>query len=88
MSFVEKKGWTLEPLGPTSKYWKRMAREVKAKADYEAISPLKAKHEGPIPLQDLDPNICNLKRKKGSRKHNQTLDSDKQTDGSVVVAAE
>ena len=87
MSFDEKKGWTLEPLGPTRNYWKRKPREVKTKAAYEGMSPLKVKHKGPITLQDLDPYICELKHRKGSKKHNQNSDSGKM-DGDVAVVAE
>ena len=81
MSFDEKKGWTYEPFGPTSRYQKRMAREVKSKAAHEGMSPLKTKHEGPIQFQELDPSICDLKCRKGSKKHNQNPDSEKQMEG-------
>ena len=58
-----------------------MAREVKSKAAHEGMSPLKTKHEGPIPFQELDPSICDLKCRKGSKKHNQNPDSEKQMEG-------
>ena len=87
MSFDEKKGWTLKPLGPTRNYWKRKPREVKTKAAYEGMSQLEVKRKGLIPLQDLDPYICELKHRKGSKKHNQNSDNGK-TDGDVVVAME
>ena len=60
---------------------------MKTKATYEGMSQLKVKRKGPIPLQDLDPYICELKHKKGSKKHNQNSDSGKM-DGGVAVAAE
>ena len=64
MSYVEEKGWIAEPLGPSSKHWKRLAREVKAKPDSKGKSPIKAKRKGPTSLQNLDANIKDLKRRK------------------------
>ena len=64
MCYVEEKGWIAETLGPSSKHWKRLAREVKVKPDSKGKSPIKAKREGPTPLQELDPNIKDLKRRK------------------------
>ena len=87
MSYDEKKGWTIEILGPTSRHWKRLAREVKTRVAHEGKSPTIAKQEGPIPLQELDPNICDLKHKKGRKELNQTLDGEKQMDGDVAVVA-
>lgn len=41
-----------------------------------------------MPLQELDPNICDLKRRKGKNDHTQTTDGKKQMDGKVAMAAE
>lgn len=71
MCFDEKKGRILESLGPTSRHWKRLAREVHAKAARDGGNTINGKHEGPIPLQELNPNICDLKHKRGSKGHNQ-----------------
>lgn len=48
----------------------------------------RAKREGLMPLQELDPNICDLKRRKGKKDHTQTTDGKKQMDGKVAMAAE
>ena len=48
----------------------------------------RAKPEGLMPLQELDRNICDLKRRKGKNDHTQTTDGKKQMDGKVAMAAE
>ena len=60
MCYVEEKGWIVETLGPSSKHWKRLAREVKSKSESEGKSQIKVRREGPTPLQELDPNIKNF----------------------------
>ena len=50
MCFDEKKGWISEALGPTSRHWKRLAREVHGKAARIGEGPINGKREGPIPL--------------------------------------
>ena len=65
-----------------------MAREVNSKSAREGKSPIKAKREGLMPLQELDPNICDLKRRKGKKDHTQTTDGKKQMDGKVAMAVE
>ena len=41
MCYVEEKGWIAETLGPSSKHWKRLAREVKTKPDSKGKAQLK-----------------------------------------------
>lgn len=48
--FEEKKGWTAEVLGPTSKHWKRLARETNKHSSQASESPTIGKREGPTPL--------------------------------------
>ena len=67
LSFDDKKGWVAENLGPTSRHWKRLARENSKQTSQEGENPIKGKRDGPIPLQELDPNSKNLKRRKGSK---------------------
>lgn len=69
MCFDEEKGWTLELLSPKSRHWKRLAREVQAKAAQDGGQSINGKREGPIPLPKLDPNICDLKCRRGSKGH-------------------
>nr|POF17275.1 uncharacterized protein CFP56_18387 [Quercus suber] len=59
-------GWTSEALGPKSKYWKRLAREAKGKDHNDGLGPENKKRSGPTPLQELDPNIIDLKKRKGA----------------------
>lgn len=83
----EKKGWILETLGPASRHWKRLAREVNSRVARDGESPTNVKHEGPIPLQKLDPNTCGLKHRKGNKRQNQNQNGEEQMDGGVAVAA-
>nr|POF18321.1 hypothetical protein CFP56_47566 [Quercus suber] len=89
MSYDTVKGWTAEPLGPQSRHWKRLAREAKPNSRPEEKSPTGLKREGPIPLQELDSNVYNQKRRKGEKQsnQNQTLDEKIPKDGGVAVAA-
>ena len=87
MFYVEEKGWIAETLGPSSRHWKRLAREVKSKSESEGKSPIKVRREGPTPLQELDPNIKDLKRRKGKKDDIQNTIGKKQLDGRVAMAA-
>ena len=46
MCYVEEKGWIAKTLGPSSRHWKRLAREVKSKSESEGKSLIKVKREG------------------------------------------
>ena len=47
MSFDENVGWVAEKMGPKSKHWKRLAREIKSDALKKSKSPIKQKRECP-----------------------------------------
>ena len=64
MVYDGKVGWTTEVLGPHSKHWKRLARESKGKSESEESGPKSKKRNGPTPLQELDPNAIDQKKKK------------------------
>ena len=51
-------------------------------------SPIKAKREGATPLQELDPNIKDLKRSKGKKDDMQNTIGKKQLDGGVAAIVE
>ena len=86
MSFDKDKGWVAETLGPTSGHWKRLARQTNKPSPSKRISPEKLKRSGPVPLQDLDPNTLNTKRKKGKLQIGEKLDEDKTKVGGKAVA--
>ena len=65
--YLEEKRWIAETLGPSNRHWKRLVREVKSKSKSEGKGPIKVKREGPTPLQELDPNIKDLKQRKGKK---------------------
>nr|POF15956.1 hypothetical protein CFP56_42778 [Quercus suber] len=65
MSFDKDKGWVTETLGPNNGHWKRLARQTNKPSPVKRESPEKLKRSGPVPLQELDPNALNNKRKKG-----------------------
>ena len=65
MSFYENVGWVAEIMGPISKHWKRLAREIKSDAPKKKTNPTKLTREGLIPLIELDPNALELKCRRG-----------------------
>ena len=87
MSYDMVNGWTTEPLGPRSRHWKRLTREVKAKSSPEEKSPTRLKREGPIRLEELDFEVNKQKRRKGGKQSNQTCDENTPKDGGEAVAA-
>lgn len=88
MSFDEKEGWISESLGPNSRHWKRLAREVHVQAARVGGNPINGKREGLIPLQELDPNISELKCRRSNKGNNQNQCGEEKRDGSVAVVAE
>nr|POE93749.1 hypothetical protein CFP56_30519 [Quercus suber] len=80
-------GWTSEVLGPKSKYWKRLAREAKGKDHNDGLGPENKKRSGPTPLQELDPNIIDLKKRKGANQRKVVAEKVKEMDGGEAEAA-
>ena len=74
-------------MGPTSRHWKRLAREVHNKAAQIGGDPINGKCVGPTPLQELDPNISDLKRRRGSTGQNKKKNGEEQMIGSGCSAA-
>lgn len=68
MSFDPLVGWVAEKLGPTTKHWKRLARENKNKEPTSAESQITQKRESSTPLRDLDPKARDQKKRKGKGK--------------------
>nr|POE96807.1 hypothetical protein CFP56_42558 [Quercus suber] len=87
LSFDDKKGWIAKTLGLTIKHWKGLARENNKQTSQVSESPTKGKRDGPIPLQELDPNSGNLKRRKGSKEESHNLNGENEKVGGVAVAA-
>nr|POE75229.1 hypothetical protein CFP56_76589 [Quercus suber] len=87
MTYDPKEGWVSEKLGPNSKHWKRLAREVKTTGKCTTGSPGSQKREGPTPLQELDPNVLSQKKKKGKTKVNDISVQHNHMDGDEAVAA-
>ena len=77
MSFDKDKGWVVETLGPTSRNWKRLARQTNKPSPSKKDSPEKLKRTGPVPLKELDPNALNTKQKKGKLQTGEKIDEDK-----------
>ena len=59
-------GWVDEPIGPKTRYWKRINRKNEKGniGPFQAVVSLNEKRIGPSPLQDLNPNSISLKRSK------------------------
>nr|POE51193.1 hypothetical protein CFP56_49409 [Quercus suber] len=87
MSFDENVDWVAEKMGPTSKHWKRLAREIKSDAPKEKTSPTKLKREGPTPLTELDPKALELKRRRGKNKQHVVPEHESMMVGDEAVAA-
>lgn len=89
MSYEAKVGWTAEPIGPNSKHWKRLARDSKGKSISDGPGLASKKRKGPIPLQELDPNIADLKKRKGSaQKRGEWKDQAAMVGGEAEAAAQ
>ena len=86
MTYNPTAGWVAEKMGPTSKHWKRLARGTKTNEPTKSVSPIKQKRETPTPLNDLDPNALDQKRRQGKNKLSEDTENDQMV-GSVVVAA-
>ena len=87
MSFEPNKGWTSEELGPTSRHWKRLARTIKGISPIKNLVSAGVKREGPVPLQELDPNMLCAKKGKGKRVDCKPSNEENKVDGGVVVVA-
>ena len=74
-------------MGPTSRHWKRLAREVHIKVARVGGDPINGKREGPTPFQELDPNISDLKCIRGSTRQNKKKNGEEQMVSGVAVAA-
>ena len=86
MSFDENVGWVAEKMGPKSKHWKRLAREIKSDALKKSKSPIKQKRECPTPLTEIDPNALELKRRMGKNKQHVVSEDGNTMDGNEAVA--
>ena len=92
MSYDPSEGWVTSKLGPTSGYWKRLAREAKQSKPKGEKSPKIQKRSGLTPLQELDPNALVLKRRK-NQKQSEALGKEEQEgeeehkDGEEAVVA-
>ena len=87
MIFDDNKGWTTETLGPTTRHWKCLAREIKGKSTEVGLGQENKKRLGPTPLQELDPNVVDQKKRKGKNQRKLTLENEEDTVGGEAVAA-
>nr|POE67398.1 hypothetical protein CFP56_43642 [Quercus suber] len=87
MSYDGEKGWTTEKIGPNSRHWKRLAREVPKEKKAEVKNLKVSKREGPTPLSELDPNTLEQKRRKAGKSISLTENVKTQMVGGEAVAA-
>lgn len=85
MTYDPTASWVAEKMGLTSKHWKRLARGTKTNEPTKFVSPIKQKREGPTPLNDLDPNALDQKRRQGKNKLSEDTKNDQMVGG--VAAA-
>ena len=71
------KEWALEAFGEGGK-------GIPAR---EGLGPMNQKREGLTPLQELDPNVLDQKRRRGKTQNKPTLEDEKQMDGDKAMAA-
>ena len=86
MSFDQNLGWVAEKMGPISKHWKRLAREVKLDVPTKNTSPIKLKRKGPTPLIELDLNAMELKCRRGKNKQHVDSEHENSMAGGEAVA--
>ena len=95
MTYKNDVGWVAECLGPKSGHWKRMAREVRPKDFNEQQSPSgvkpiiknKVKRESPVPVQELERNITEIKRNRGCKEGRAIGKEITNTDGGEATTA-
>ena len=85
MIFDKEEGWTGEKLSPQSGHLKRLAKKAQTKAQMEGAGPEKIKRESPMPLQELDANIIELKIGKRSEQTYKRQKCKGKSDGGVAV---
>ena len=85
--YKENMGWVAEHLGPKSGHWKRITREACKAKPKEDMGPGKRKRVGITPIDELETNIIDLKRKK-PLEQNKTHRRKSSIDGGEVMAAE
>lgn len=96
LSYDPKEGWVVSNFGPNNGHWKRLVREEKQnKPKGEKKGGAKPqKREGPTPIQELDPNLTELKRRKGLEQFVRNLgievpeNKTESMDGEVAVSTE
>ena len=71
----------MEELGPRSRHWKRLARQTKETSPGKKVGTVGIKREGPMPLQELDPNIQSFKKSKGKDKESKPSNEENKADG-------
>ena len=87
MSYDGEKSWTTEKIGPNTRHWKRLAREVKKEKKADIKNLKVSKREGPTPLYELEPNTLEQKRRKAGKCISLTEDVNTQMVGEEAVAA-
>ena len=89
MSFDVELGWVAEELGPKSGHWKRMARMAHIASPTKELvkNNTLGKRPGPVPVQELETDVTNWKRRKNQEQSN-VLEHSEERDGEEAVAAE
>ena len=94
LSYNPKEGWVAAELSPKSRHWKQLAREANQNKPIGKKGSKSGKREGPTPLQALDPNILDQKRRKDLKRSESNLENGntknetESMDGGVAVPAE
>ena len=85
MILIRRKAGLRKKLSPQSGHLKRLARKAQTKAQMEGAGPEKIKRESPVPLQELDANIIELKIGKRSEQTYKRQKCKGKSDGGVAV---
>nr|POE82482.1 hypothetical protein CFP56_75374 [Quercus suber] len=90
MSFDVDLGWVAEEIGPKSGHWKRMARKAHGASPTKETIKDKTlgKRPGPIPVQELETNVTNQKRRKNQEQSKAVVHSEKRDCGEAVAAVQ
>ena len=87
MTYDMELGWVTEVLGPTSRHWKRKAREGQTKGKDKVLSLVRKKRNAQNPLIKSEQNPLEIKRRRTEVQKQVMVENEIQRVGGVADAA-